>query len=357
MRNYLLFALLILLTGVACSQATSDEHSRLDLIKERGNVICATLDDTPGFGFLDETGNHEGFDIDLCRAVAAATLGDPKAVELRTIDSAERGPILQAGEVDMLVFVTTWTTSRDATWGDFVYPMYFDGQGFMVPVDTGITSAYGLGGSAVCTVSGTTSELNMADFFRQNRMEYNPTIFETVELALDAYSSRQCDVFTTDQSTLAGLRTSLADPRQHTILPEVISEEPLTPVVPHGDSQWFDIVKSVMSILIYAEAYGVNSRNVDQMTTSDNVKVKRLLGAEGEWGQQALGLDHTVAQTVIKSVGNYGEIYDRHLGTQWHRPHSCRQPQRPLDCSSLHRMPQGWSNLCSSPPLEDIGYG
>ena len=311
-----LFIMLVTLcTGLACAQVASErDHARLDLVKDRGKVVCATLDDTPGFGHLDEGGNLVGFDIDLCRAVAAAALGDPNAVELRTIIASERGPSVQSGEVDLLVFVTTWTSARDATWGDFVYPMFYDGQGFMVPADLGINSAYELDRAAVCTVIGTTSELNMQDFFRQNRMDFNPTTFEDSDLALDAYRNRQCDAFTTDQSALAALRTSLADPDQHVILPEVISEEPLTPLVPHGDSQWFDIVKSVMSILIYAEAYGVNSANVDAMTTSDDVKVRRLLGVEGAWGQEPLGLDTTVAQTVIKSVGNYAEIYERHLG-------------------------------------------
>ena len=221
---------------------------------------------------------------------------------------------MQAGEVDLLVWVTTWTSSRDAGWGDFVPTMFYDGQGFMVPDRLGVTSAYDLGGAAVCTLSGTTSELNMEDFFRQNRLEYTPTIFENSELALDAYTNGACDVFTTDRSALAALRTSLPDPDEHVILPEVISEEPLTPLVPHGDSEWFDIVKTVMGILIHAEALGVNSGNVAEMTTSDSVKVKRLLGVEGSWGQAEMGLDTTVAQTVITQVGNYGEIYDRHLG-------------------------------------------
>ena len=314
MRQSVLIAALVLLAAVACSQATSEERSRLDLVRDRGKVVCATLSDTPGFGFLDESSNLDGFDIDLCRAVAVAALGDPDAVELRIITAAERGPSVQSGEVDLLVFVTTWTSSRDATWGDFTYPMFYDGQGFMVRADSGITSAFELDGASVCTVIGTTSELNMQDFFRENKLEFNPTTFENADLALEAYRGRQCDVFTTDRSALAALRTSLAEPSQHVILPDVISEEPLTPLVPHGDSQWFDIVKSVMSILIYAEAYGVHSRNVDEMALSDNVKVRRLLGAEGAWGQERLGLEPTVAQTVIKSLGNYGEIYDRHLG-------------------------------------------
>ena len=315
MRLHLIVASLFALAALACSQGGDDESSsRLQTVQDRGEVVCATLDDTPGFGFLDEGGNHMGFDIDLCRAVAAATLGDADAVELRTIDAAERGPVMQAGEVDLLVWVTTWTSSRDAAWGDFAPTMFYDGQGFMVPDRLGVSSAYELGGAAVCTTAGTTSELNMEDFFRQNRMEYNPLIFESGDVALDAYAGGVCDVFTTDRSALAALRTSLPNPEEHMILPEVISEEPLTPLVPHGDSQWFDIVKSVMAILIYAEAYGVNSGNVSEMTTSDNVKVKRLLGTEGSWGQADLGLDMTVAQAVITQVGNYGEIYDRHLG-------------------------------------------
>ena len=315
MRLYIIVVSLFALAALACSQDGDDESSsRLQTVQDRGEVVCATLDDTPGFGFLDEQGSHVGFDIDLCRAVAAATLGNADAVELRTIDAAERGPVMQAGEVDLLVWVTTWTSSRDAAWGDFVPTMFYDGQGFMVPNRLGVSSAYELGGAAVCTTAGTTSELNMEDFFRQNRMEYNPLIFESGDVALDAYANGVCDVFTTDRSALAALRTSIPNPEEHIILPEVISEEPLTPLVPHGDSQWFDIVKSVMAILIYAEAYGVNSGNVAEMATSDNVKVKRLLGTEGSWGQADLGLDTTVAQPVITQVGNYGEIYERHLG-------------------------------------------
>ena len=315
MLRCFILASVLLTTALACAQVTVDRgHSRLDAVHDRGQVVCATLDDTPGFGFIDKVGNHVGFDIDLCRAVASATLGDPDAVELRRIDAAERGPVMQSGEVDMLVFVTTWTSSRDAAWGDFVPPMFYDGQGFMVPADSGVNSAYELRSASVCTVAGTTSELNMEDFFRQNGLDYSPIIFEDSEIGFDAYINGNCDAFTSDRSALGALRSSLPSPDQHMILPEVISEEPLTPLVPHGDSQWFDIVKTVMSILIYAEAFGVSSDNVDAMTASENVKVKRLLGVEGSWGQADLGLDQTVAQTVITSVGNYGEIYGRYLG-------------------------------------------
>ena len=296
--------------------AAPAESSRLEAVRARGRLICASLNDTPGFGYVDEAGNSVGFDIDLCRAVAAGVLGDPDAVEIRLISAAERGPVMQSGEVDLLVYVTTWTTSRDAAWGNFVQTMFYDGQGFMVPRNLGVTSAYELAGAAVCVNTGTTSELNMADFFRQNNMEYNPKTFEEAQVAFEAYKSGACEVFTTDRSALTALRSSLTNPDEHIILPETISEEPLGPLVPHGDEQWFDIVKTVMSILIYAEAYGINSTNVDEMAVGENVKAKRLLGTEGSFGQDELGLEQIVGQTVIKMVGNYGEIYARNLGPE-----------------------------------------
>ena len=288
--------------------------SRLETVKQRGKVICASRNDVPGYGSLDAAGNHVGFDIDLCRALAAAVLGDPNAIEIRLITAAERGPTIQSGEVDMLVRTVTWTTSRDASWGNYAQTMFYDGQGFMVPAKLGVTSAYELGGAAVCVTAGTTTELNMADFFRQNGLEYNPKVYEDTDIVLESYKSGSCDVFTNDRSQLAALRSALPNPGEHIILPETISEEPLGPVVPHGDDQWFDIVKAVMSILIYGEAYGIDSGNVDAMATGDNVKAKRLLGTEGSLGQEELGLDKNVGQTIIKAVGNYGEIYERNLG-------------------------------------------
>lgn len=296
--------------------AAASARSRLETVKERGKLICASRNDVPGYGALDDSGRNIGFDIDLCRAVASAVLNDPEAIEIEYITSAERGPTIQSGEVDILTRTVTWTTSRDAQWGNYTYTMFYDGQGFMVPADLGVTSAYELDGAAVCVTSGTTTELNMADFFRQNNLEYNPNIFEDTDVVLDAYESGQCDVFTTDRSQLAALRTSMQNPKDHVILPETISEEPLTPVVPHGDEQWYDLVKSVMAGLIYAEAYGIHSGNVDEIAASDNIKAKRLLGSEGTFGQEAIGLRATFLQDVIKSVGNYGEIYDRNLGPE-----------------------------------------
>ncbi len=288
--------------------------ARLEDVRARGKVICASRNDVPGYGSLDEAGNNVGFDIDLCRALAAAVLGDPDAIEIRLITAAERGPTVQSGEVDMLVRTVTWTTFRDASWGNYAQTMFYDGQGFMVPAKLGITSAYELGGAAVCVTAGTTTELNMADFFRQNGLDYNPKVYEDTDIVLESYKSGSCDVFTNDRSQLAALRSALPNPEEHIILPETISEEPLGPVVPHGDDQWFDIVKAVMGILIYGEAYGVNSGNVDAMAVGDNVKVKRLLGTEGSFGQDELGLDQNVGLTIIKTVGNYGEIYERNLG-------------------------------------------
>ncbi len=288
--------------------------SRLAAVKERGKLICASRNDVPGYGYLDADGRNVGFDIDLCRAVATAVLNDPEAIQINYITSAERGPTIQSGEVDLMVRTVTWTTSRDAQWGNYTYTMFYDGQGFMVPKNLNVDSAYDLGGAAVCVTAGTTTELNMADFFRQNNLEYAPKIFEDTDVVLDAYESGQCDVFTTDRSQLAALRSALASPDDHVILPETISEEPLTPVVPHGDEQWFDLVKNVMAGLIYAEAYGIDSSNVDAKAAGQDIKAKRLLGSEGSFGQETIGLENTFMQDVVKKVGNYGEIYDRNIG-------------------------------------------
>ena len=287
--------------------------NRLQQVKDRGKVICASRNDVPGYGYLDASGNNVGFDIDLCRALATAVLGDPNAIEIRLITAAERGPTIQSGEVDMLVRTVTWTTSRDSQWGNYAQTMFYDGQGFLVNKDLGIMSALELEGASVCVTQGTTTELNLADFSSQNNLNIEAVTFEDTDAVVAAYESGQCDAFTNDRSQLAALGSGMQDPMAHTILPETISEEPLGPVVPHGDDQWFDIVKTVMGILIYAEAYGVDSGNVPGSVTGDT-KVDRLMGLEGSFGQESLGISQTAAQDVIKAVGNYGEIYDRNLG-------------------------------------------
>jgi len=288
------------------------ETGRLDIVRERGNLVCASSRTAAGFGFLDNEGNTMGFDIDLCRAVAAAVLGDATAVEFRLTSVAERGPALQSGEVDVLSLNTTWTSSRDAQWGNFAQTMFYDGQGFMVRKDLGVSDMMELAGARVCVQQGTTSELNLQDFNNQNKLNLEVITFETSTPTSAAYEARQCDAMTTDRSGLVSTRTGLADPSAHVILPGTISEEPLGPVVPHGDEQWYDIVKTVMAILIYAEAYGVTSGSVPDAVTGDSA-VDRLFGLEGSYGQDSLGLSDTVAQDIIRAVGNYGEIYDRNL--------------------------------------------
>ena len=286
--------------------------SRLALVRERGVLVCAGNDTLAGFGFLDADGNIRGFDVDLCRAVAAAVLGDPDALELRPTTAAERGPVMQSGEIDMMSRNTTWTTSRDVQWGNFAQTMFYDGQGFMAPRSMGVSTIQELQDASICVQQGTTTELNLQDFSNQNGMNFAITTFPDNVATETAYSGGQCDAMTTDRSGLVSTRQGLANPDDHIILPGTISEEPLGPVVPSGDDQWYDIVKMVMAILIYAEAYGITSDSVPTAVTG-NTPVDRLLGLEGSFGQEGLGLDVTVAQTVLKSVGNYGEIYDRHL--------------------------------------------
>ena len=289
---------------------------RLKLVRDRGKVICASRNDVPGFGFLDATGRNAGFDIDLCRAVAAAVLGDPNAVDIRLISAPERGPTIQSGEVDLLVRTTTWTATRDAEWGNYAQTMFYDGQGFLVRRDLGLTSAVELRRASVCTAQGTTMELNLQRFSNRRRLDIELLTFEDTDAAFRAYRDAQCDAFTSDRSHLAAIEPLFLTIQQsYTILPETISEEPLGPVVPHGDDQWFDIVKTVMAILIHGEAYGITSDAVPS-TATNFAAVDRLLGLQGSFGQGSLGLSRTVAQDVLRAVGNYGEIYERNLGSR-----------------------------------------
>ncbi len=263
-------------------------------------------------GYSDASGNVKGFDIDLCRAVAAAVLGNPDAVELHNTTASERGPLLQSGEIDIMSRNTTWTSSRDAQWGNFAQTMFYDGQGFMVPNSKEVSSILELKGATICVQQGTTTELNLQDFDNQNQMGFLILTFPD-NIATDvAYSGGQCDALTTDRSGLVSTRQGLANPQDHTILAGTISEEPLGPVVPSGDDQWYDIVKVVMAILIYAEAYGITSDNIPTSLTG-NTPVDRMLGLEGAFGQEELGLSLTVAEDIVRAVGNYGEIYERHL--------------------------------------------
>jgi general L-amino acid transport system substrate-binding protein len=285
-------------------------------VMERGRVVCGGRTDLAGFGMLDDEGNNIGFDIDICRAVAAAVFGDPDAVEVVPITAADRGPALQTAEVDLLSRNVTWTSSRDSQWGNFTYIMFYDGQGFMLREDSGITSTDQFDGATVCVTSGTTTEQNLADFFRQNGMEYEAVIFEETAAVYGAYEEGRCDITTSDKSQLAAVRSGFTEPDAHVILDITISKEPLTPAVPHGDDTWFDIVKMVLFALINAEEMGITQANVEEMKNSDNINIQRLLGQEGDWGYTDLGLDADALARAIAAVGNYGEIYDRYMGPE-----------------------------------------
>ena len=294
------------------AMAVGTQEGRLARVMSRGQLICASNNSLAGFGYVDDAGNTVGFDIDLCRAVAAAVLGDADAVEYRPTTAAERGPTMQSGEVDMMSRNTTWTSSRNITWGNFAPTMFYDGQGFMVPTALGVSSMMDLGGSAVCVQQGTTTELNLNDFISQNNLDIEVSTFPDNTSANEAYLAGTCDALTTDRSGLVSTRAGFDNPDDHVILAGTISEEPLGPVVPHGDEEWYDIVSIVMGILIYAEAFEITSSNVPTAATGESA-VDRLFGLEGSYGQEEIGLSTTVAQDVIRAVGNYGEIYDRHL--------------------------------------------
>lgn len=283
---------------------------------DRGQLVCGSRTDLAGFGFLDESGQNAGFDVDFCRAVAAAVLGDPNAVEFALVGTPERGPALQSAEVDIMARNMTWTSSREAQWGTFTWITFYDGQGFMVPADTGVTSIEDLNGATVCVTAGTTTELNLADSFRQRSLEFSPVVFEDTASVYGAYQEGRCDAVTSDLSQLAALRSGFENPDAHQILDVTISKEPLTPAVPAGDEQWADIVRIVIFGLINAEELGITQDNVQDMVTSENVEVRRLLGSEGTWGQEDLGLSADVMVNVISAVGNYGEIYDRYMGPE-----------------------------------------
>ncbi|HZW03949.1 MAG TPA: amino acid ABC transporter substrate-binding protein, partial [Anaerolineaceae bacterium] len=290
----------------------------LETIQSRGNLICAVNGQLPGFSFLDPEGNYAGFDADFCRAVAAAVFGDPEAVEFRSTNTQERFTVLQTGEVDVLIRNTTWSLARDTELGlNFTGTTFYDGQGIMVPADSGIASLSDLEGGTICVQRGTTTELNLADVMATEGVTYTPAVFDDVNATYGAYAEGRCDAVTSDKSQLSSVaRGVLPDPDAHIILDATLSKEPLGPAVRHGDDQWFDIVRWTVYATIAAEEYGITSENVMEMVnTSENPEVRRLLGVEGELGSR-LGLSNDFAVNVISSVGNYGEIYERNLGEE-----------------------------------------
>jgi len=286
-----------------------------DAVKERGEVICGVHTGLYGFGAPDEKGNWTGLDIDMCRAVAAAVFGDATKVKYVPLSAQARLTALQSGEVDILSRNTTWTLSRDTANGlNFTVTTYYDGQGFMVKKDLDLKSALELEGATICVQTGTTTEVNLADYFRANNMKFTPVTIEKYEEVTAAYLSGRCDAITSDASQLAAIRANdTPDPADHVILPEIISKEPLAPAVRHGDDQWFDIVRWSIFATMEAEEKGVTSANVEEAKKSTDPTVQRLVGATPGMGAN-LGLDEAWAFNIIKQVGNYGEIYERNVG-------------------------------------------
>ena len=286
----------------------------LSRVKERGRLVCGGRTDLLGFGYLDDNGNNIGFDIDLCHAVAAAVLGDASAVEIVPLTAADRGPALQTGEVDLLARNVTWNTKRDAEWGNFTVVMFYDGQTFIVRNDSGIETLQDMNGATICVTTGTTTENNLASAFSDAGLTFEAVTFEDTASVYSAYDEGRCDAATSDASQLAAIRVGLQDPAAHKLLDFTISKEYLTPAVPAGDDQWFDLVKTVMWSLIAAEEFGITSSNVEEMKASPNGDIRTLLGAEADWGYVQLGVDASALANAISAVGNYGEIYDRYFG-------------------------------------------
>ncbi|MCZ8179526.1 MAG: amino acid ABC transporter substrate-binding protein [Rhizobium sp.] len=297
--------------------ASAASAATLDDVKAKGFVQCGVNTGLAGFASPDAAGNWTGFDVDYCKAVAAAVFGDATKVKYTPTTAQSRFTALQSGEVDVLIRNTTWTISRDTALGfNFRTVNYYDGQGFMVPKSLNVSSALELSGAAVCVQSGTTTELNLADYFKANNLEYKPVVFEKLEEVNAAYQAGRCDVYTTDQSGLYSLRLTLTNPDEHVILPEIISKEPLGPAVRQGDDQWFDIVSWTHYALVQAEEFGITQANVDEIkSTTTNPDIKRFLGAEADTKIGTdLGLSNDWAYNIIKGVGNYGEIFERNIG-------------------------------------------
>lgn len=304
-----------LISVLAFGAVAAGAHAAtLDAVKSKGVLTCGANSGLAGFSIPDDKGQWTGLDVDFCRAMAAAVLGDATKVKFVALDAKNRFTALQSGEVDVLSRNTTWTSSRESTLGLLFGPVtYYDGQGFMVRKKLNVSSAKELNGASICVQQGTTTELNLADYFRANNMKYESVAFQGENETLKAYESGRCDAFTTDASGLYSERLRLINPDEHIVLPEIISKEPLTPSVRQGDDQWFNVMRWTGFALINAEELGVTSKNLDDMMKSENPNVRRLLGVEGDQGK-GLGLSNDWAYKIIKQVGNYGEIFDRNVG-------------------------------------------
>ena len=297
------------LTSVAQADTTLED------VREKGFVQCGVSQGVPGFSNADDAGNWSGIDVDVCRAVAAAIFGDDRMVRFTPLSNKQRFTALSSGEIDILSRNTTWTMTRDTQLGlNFAGVNYYDGQGMMVPKSLGVTSALELDGANICTATGTTTELNITDFFRANNMSFNLVAFEKSDEVVAAYDAGRCDVYTTDRSGLAAQRTKLTNPDAHVVLPEIISKEPLGPVVRQGADQWFNIVRWTLNALINAEELGITKANArSRRSGTESPAIKRLLGAEGKFGEE-LGLSNDWALDAIEAVGNYGESYELNVG-------------------------------------------
>jgi len=296
------------------SSTNSGGESRLDTVKSRGKLICGVDGGIPGFSFVNEQGEYSGIDVDICKAVAAAVLGDSEKVEYRNLDSTERFTALSGGEVDMLSRNTTWTISRDTSVGlEFAPTTFYDGQGMLVRKDSGIKELKDFAGKAVCVEAGTTTELNLTDNMREAGVSPEVVTFQQADPAYAAYAEGRCEGMTSDKSQLIARRSTLPNPDDHVLLDVTMSKEPLGPVTINNDSRWFDVVKWVTYGLIEAEELGITQANVEEKKGSEDPTIKRFLGAEGDLGK-GIGLENNFMEVVIKNVGNYGEVYDRNLG-------------------------------------------
>ncbi|MBS7699496.1 MAG: amino acid ABC transporter substrate-binding protein [Chelatococcus sp.] len=304
--------------GIAALGATTAMSSAaaatLDQVKQRGVLQCGSNTGLAGFGVPNDKGEWTGFDVDMCRAIAAAIFDDPTKVKFVPLSAKDRFTALQSGEVDVLIRNTTWTMSRDTSLGlNFTSTNYYDGQGFMVRKGLGVKSALELNGASVCVQQGTTTELNLADFFRSHNIKYEVVAFASSSEAVKAYDSGRCDAFTTDASALYAERLRLVAPDDSIVLPEIISKEPFAAAVRHGDDQWYDLVHWTFFAMVNAEDLGVSQANVTEQLQSQNPEVKRLLGTEGNYGE-GIGLTKDWAVRIVKHVGNYGDVFERNLG-------------------------------------------
>jgi general L-amino acid transport system substrate-binding protein len=311
MKRVSLVLTFALAAGLSTGAATAQT---LKTVKDRGLLSCGVSQGLPGFSAPDDKGNWTGLDVDVCRAISAAIFNDPSKVKFVPLSAKDRFTALQSGEIDVLSRNTTWTVSRDTSLGaNFTGVTYYDGQGFLVKKSLKVNSALELNSASVCVQTGTTTEQNLADYFKGNNMKYEVIAFGSADETVKAYESGRCDVFTTDVSQLYAQRLKLANPADHAVLPEVISKEPLGPMVRHGDDQWFDIVKWTLFAMVTAEEMGVTQKNVDEMAKSDKPDFKRVFGTDGNLGEQ-LGLTKDWVSRIVKAVGNYGESFDRNVG-------------------------------------------